>query len=97
MILGMMLPVSFLFLYSDRLGYWCWIILLLYSTALAILIYSIIQYRDLMGIRGYFTEEEFKEEYRREFWWIRIMDRIKGFRTYQKDGSGQSHLNKKSS
>ena len=78
MILGLILPVGSAFIYSDRLGFWWWAILLIYSTLMAIILFAVLEHRDIMGIRGYFTDEEFAKTFKKDLWWIRIMDRLKG-------------------
>ena len=78
MILSLILPVGLTFVYSKQLGFWWWVILLIYSTVMAIILFAILEHRDIMGIRGYFSDEEFAKAFKKELWWIRIMDRIKG-------------------
>ena len=79
MIPGMVLPVSAIFLNAQRLGVYWLVLLFLYSGLLAIVIYALLKYRDIMETRSYFTVEEFDKEFRRDLWWIRIMDSISGF------------------
>ena len=75
----MILPVTFTFMYADRLGVWWWIILLIYSTILAMAVYAIYRYREITEIRGYFTKDEFDEAFRKELWLIHFMDKASRF------------------
>ncbi len=79
MLLGMVLPVTLTILYADKLGIWWWIILLIYSTVLAMAIYVIYRYREITEIRGYFSKEEFAKEFKKELWLVRFMDHARRF------------------
>ncbi|MCR4632784.1 MAG: hypothetical protein K5648_01495 [Erysipelotrichaceae bacterium] len=77
-------PSFILPFFAYKLGVWWWILLILYCTLTTFLMYVVIRYRDIMGIRGYFDDEGFAKEFKNELWWIRIMDRIVGFRKYRR-------------
>lgn len=70
-------PSFLIFIYAYKLGPWWWVLLIGYSTLISILIYIVLRYREIIGIQGYFTEEEFKKEFKNELWWFNIVDNLR--------------------
>ena len=79
MLFAMILPVTFVFLYSDKLGFFWWVIMLAYSTVMAMAVYAIYRYREIIAIRGYFTKEEFEKDFKKELWLFHFMERASRF------------------
>ena len=79
MLLGMIVPVGLTFYYANILGVFWWIILLAYSSLLSSAIYLIYRYREITEIRGYFTDEEFNQRFKKELWLVRFMDKARRF------------------
>ena len=72
-------PSFLLFYYAYALGPWWWILLLLYCACVSAAIYAVYRYREIVEIRGYFTDEEFEKVFKNELWLIRFMDKISRF------------------
>ncbi len=72
-------PVVAFVVNMDKLGPLWWIFLLSYSALMSMVIYAVYRYREIVGIRGYFTDEEFNRVFRKELWLIRFMDRFSRF------------------
>ena len=70
-------PSFLIFIYADKLGPWWWVLLIAYSTVISMLIYIVLRYREIIGIQGYFTKEEFKKEFKNELWWFNIVDNLR--------------------
>ena len=79
MLLGVIVPVGLTFYYANILGVFWWIILLAYSSLLSSAIYLIYRYREITEIRGYFTDEEFNQRFKKELWLVRFMDKARRF------------------
>ena len=77
--LGGMIPVGLLFVYADKLGVWWWILLLIYTGLMAMAIYAIYRYREIVGMRGYYSEEEFRKVFAKELLLVKVMDRLQRF------------------
>lgn len=72
-------PVTYVYLNADKLGFWWLVLLLVYNVILVVIIYHIYQYRSLMEIRGYFTEEEFAKKFPKDVKLMHFMDRMRKY------------------
>lgn len=78
MVVMMIIPVTVIFLNADKLGFWYLVLFLIYAAVMSVLIYIVLRYREIIGIQGYFTKEEFDKEFKKELWWFNILDSIRG-------------------
>ena len=74
--LAALIPAIALFLNADKLGIWWIILFFIYNLILIVFIYAIYRYREIVEIRGYFTQEEFQEKFQKEALLIKIMDKV---------------------
>lgn len=79
MIIAVIIPVMLLFLNADKLGVFWLVLFFIYCAILSSLIYVVYRYREIVEIRGYFKEEEYKEKYPKDIKIIEFVKKIERF------------------
>lgn len=70
------IPVLCIFLNADKLGSWWLVVFFAYCAVLTAMIYCVYRYRELIEVRGYFTEEEFRRKYPKDLELLKFVEKF---------------------